>query len=345
MGVSTEPMTRTAVHRFLLTLTIVLGAALMQGQTFPPLHLEATWQLPADLRGHFDHFAVDLAGHRLFVTPEDYQAVLVLDIRTGEIAHTIKEIKKPHAILFRADVHRLYVTDGDAAELKVFDSDTYEPIQSIKLLEDADGITYDPASKLLYIVNGGVDVHTAAHLTVVDTTSVSKVGDISLGNDTLEAMAVDASAGNVYVNSRDKIQINVVSLTTRTLVGEWKIAGANHCLAMAFDEKNHRLFSGCRSGSIVVLDTTSGKQLQALPITKGVDELIYDPSKKRLYSACDGDIDVYEQVDADHYNLLGKATSGPTAKTAILVPELGKLFVAVPQHGETNAQVLVFRVQ
>ncbi len=338
-------MTLTALLRFLFTLVIVLGTAMMQGQTSAPLQLEATWKLPADVRGHFDHFAVDLAGHRLFATPEDYQAVVVFDTRTGEIVHTIKGIKRPHAILFRGDINRLYVTDGEAAELKVFDSNTYEPIQSIKLLEDADGITYDPASKLLYIVNGGVDVHTAAHLTVVDTTSVSKVGEILLGDDTLEAMAIDASAGKVYVNSRDKIQIDVVSLTTRTQVNEWRIAGANHCVAMALDEKNHRLFSGCRSGSIAVLDTATGKQMQALPVSKGVDDLIYDPSKKRIYAACDGTVDVYEQVDADHYNLLGKIPSGSIAKTAILVPQMGKLFVAVPQHGETSAEVLVFTVQ
>jgi len=338
-------MTLIAARRFLLTLSIVLGTSMMQGQTSAPLRLEATWKLPAGVRGHFDHFAVDLSGHRLFATPEDYQAVVVFDTQTGEIVHTIKGIKRPHAILFRADINRLYVTDGEAAELKVFDSNTYEPIQSIKLLEDADGITYDPASKLLYIVNGGVDVHTAAHLTVVDTTSVSKVGEVLLGDDTLEAMAVDASAGKVYVNSRDKIQINVVSLTTRTLVSEWKISGANHCVAMTFDEKNHRLFSGCRSGSIAVLDTATGKQLQALPISKGVDDLIYDPLKKRIYAACDGTVDVYEQVDPDHYTLLGKIPTGPIAKTALLVPQMGRLFVAVPQHGETNAAVLVFTVQ
>ena len=338
-------MTPMTLRRFLFSLAAVLGTAIMQGQTSAPLELQATWKLPAAVHGHFDHFAVDLAGHRLFATPEDYEAVVVFDTRSGEIVQTIKGIQKPHAILFRSDISRLYVTDGEAAELKVFNSDTYEPVQSIKLLEDADGISYDPATKLLYIVNGGVDVHTAAHLTIVDTTAISKVGDMPLGDDTLEAMAIDAFAGKVYVNSRDKIQIDVVSLTTRTLLSEWKITGANHCVAMAFDEKNHRLFSGCRSGSIVVLDTTSGKQLQALPITKGVDELIYDSSKKRIYAACDGDVAIYEQVDADHYNLLGKVPTGPTAKTAILVPELSKLFVAVPQHGETNAEVLVFAAQ
>src|SRR4030081_3319034 len=107
-----RPMALIAARRFLLTMSIVLGTSMMQGQTSAPLQLEATWKLPAGVRGHFDHFAVDLSGHRLFATPEDYQAVVVFDTRTGEIVHTIRGIKKPHAILFRGDINRLYVTDG-----------------------------------------------------------------------------------------------------------------------------------------------------------------------------------------------------------------------------------------
>ena len=335
-----------ALFRFLCALANVLLVTIaMHGETPAPLQLSATWRLPADLRGHFDHFAVDVAGHRLFATPEDYQAVLVFDTRTGKVIHTIKEIQRPHAILFREDISRLYVTDGEAAELKVFDSNTYAPIQTIKLLEDADGITYDASTKLLYIVNGGVDVHTAAHLTIVDTTALTKVGEILLGDDTLEAMAIDKASENIYVNSRDKIRIDIVSLKDHALVTQWKMTGVDHCDAMAFDKSDDRLFSGCRSGSIVVLDTKTGKQLQALPISRGVDDLIYDPAKKRLYAACDGEVDVYEQVTADRYNLLGKIPSGPVAKTAILVPETGELFVAVPRHEENDAEVLVFTVQ
>src|SRR3981081_3560137 len=93
---STEPMTLIAARRFLLTLSIVLGASMMQGQTSPPIQLEATWKFPGDVRGHFDHFAVDLDGHRLFATPEDYQAVVVFDTRTGALVHPIKGIKRTH---------------------------------------------------------------------------------------------------------------------------------------------------------------------------------------------------------------------------------------------------------
>ena len=92
------------------------------------------------------------------------------------------------------------------------------------------------------------------------------------------------------------------------------------------------------------MDTQTGKELTTFPITKGVDDAVYDPASKRIYSASDGAVDVYEQTDPDNYKLLGKVTTGPAAKTARLVPEIGRYFVAVPRHGTTNASILVYEV-
>jgi len=46
-----------------------------------PLTLVQTVPLPALREGDFDHFAVDLAGHRLFLTAEQ-GVVEVFDLRT-----------------------------------------------------------------------------------------------------------------------------------------------------------------------------------------------------------------------------------------------------------------------
>jgi hypothetical protein len=113
---------------------------------------------------------------------------------------------------------------------------------------------------------------------------------------------------------------------------------------MAYDEANHRLFVACRSGGIVVLDTQSGKELSVLPITKGVDDLVFDAASKRLYASCDGDVSLYQQNTPDSYKLLGKVPTGPLARTALLVPQINRYFVAVPQHGTTNAEIMVFEV-
>jgi hypothetical protein len=111
---------------------------------------------------------------------------------------------------------------------------------------------------------------------------------------------------------------------------------------MALDEQRMRLFIGCRSGQIIVLDSNTGKELQALSIHKGIDDLIFDPASRRLYAATDGFLEVFEQTDLNHYKPLGSMPTGANGRTARLVPELNRLFVAVPQAGSASARILVF---
>jgi len=93
----------------------------------------------------------------------------------------------------------------------------------------------------------------------------------------------------------------------------------------------------------VVFDTNTGKELQALPIAKGVDDLEYDAGSKRLYTIGDGTVDVFQEIDADHFRSLGSVTAGDKSKTARLVPQINRYFVAVPQSGDGAAEVQVFQ--
>jgi hypothetical protein len=67
---------------------------------------------------------------------------------------------------------------------------------------------------------------------------------------------------------------------------------------------------------ISVFDTNTGKELQVLPASKGIDDLVYDADTKRIYSIGEGVVSVFEQTDADHYRSLGSVQSGADAKTA-----------------------------
>jgi len=330
----------------ILIVAFALFGVKMQCQEASPLKLVQTLKLPPEVKGNFDHFAIDLKGGRLFATPEDYKAVVVFDLKTGKLIHTIIGIERPHAVLYREDMSRLYVTDGEAGDVKIFDGTAYRLLSSVKLLEDADSIGYDPATKYLYIDNGGGDVHqTYSMLSVVDTTAGKKITDIKIYGDTLEAMALEKGSSRMYVNNKAKSQVDVIDREKRELIASWPVTKGKVNVAMCLDEANHRLFIACRGGQIVVMDTQTGKEIAALPITKGVDDLTYDPGSKRIYAACDGDADVYEQSDPDNYKLLAKVPTGPVGRTALLVPDLKRYFVAVPQHGTTSAEVLVFEVR
>jgi DNA-binding beta-propeller fold protein YncE len=130
----------------------------------------------------------------------------------------------------------------------------------------------------------------------------------------------------------------------RELVANWPVTLCKNNVAMALDEINHRLFVACRTSQIAVLDTLTGKEVTSFPITKGVDDITFDTATKRVYAACDGAVDIYEQSSPDSYKLLANVPTGPMGRTARLVPELKRYFVAVPQQGTENAKVLVFEV-
>jgi DNA-binding beta-propeller fold protein YncE len=334
-------------------LAIIPAVLLAAGAAFaspkPALTLVARYRIPATVQGRFDHLGVDLEGNRLFLTAESAHQVLVFNLRTGKYLRAIANVEIPHAIFVREDLNRIYVTDGGAGAVKIFNGRTYRPIKSVKLKVDSDSIGYDPATRDLYIDNGGGDAHESySMLSVVSTTRDAKIADIRIDGDTLEAMALAKSSPLLYVNNPAKNLIDVVNRHTRQVVATWPVTQCRRNVAMAFDEPAHRLFTACRSGAIVVFNSETGKELQAVPIPRGVDDLVFDPSTMRLYAACRGDggsVAVYHEDSPDHYTSLGVVPSGPGAKNEVLVPQLHRLYVTVPPSETAAGEVYVYDVQ
>jgi DNA-binding beta-propeller fold protein YncE len=333
--------------KLFLLATFLLSAQLIAGQTAAPLKLAAKYEMPATVKGRFDHLGIDIAGNRLFVVAEEAQQVLVFDLSAGKFIRAIK-IDHPHAVLYREDLSRIYITDEGKGVLNIYDGKTYDPLKTVPLKVDADSIGYDPATHYLYIDNGGDNAHEKfTMLSVVDTTAATKLADIKIDGDTLEAMALEKSGDRLYLNNPAKNEVEVIDRKTNKLVTSWPVKLGKGNATMALDESAHRLFAGCRSGAIVVFDSQSGKELQALPVGKGVDDLMFDPAAKRIYATSGGagSVDVYKENDPDHYESLGHIPSGPGAKTGLLVPQLARIFVPVPPRGTTPGEVYVYQVQ
>jgi DNA-binding beta-propeller fold protein YncE len=315
-----------------------------------PLKLVGKYDFPSSVTGRFDHLLVDLKTQRMFTTPQSAKAVMVFDLKTREMIHTIAGIEIPHHLLYREDLNRLYVTDGgNGGALRIIDGKTYEFIKSVPLLPDADPSIYDPATKLLYVESGGKDANMDySTINIINTTSGENLGSLTVDSPGLDGMAIEASGPRIYETDVAKNRIVVIDRVARKVITTWPITLGKTAVTLALDETNHRLFVGCRSGHIVIFDTATGKELQALPINQGVDDLAFDVKAKRLYAACpagDGSIDVYKQSDPDHYMSLGQVPSGPGARTGELVTALGRYYVAVPQRATTNAQILEYQIQ
>ena len=75
-----------------------------------PLKLVGKYEFPTSVTGRFDHLLVELKTQRLFTTPQVAKAVMVFDLKSRELIHTIPGIEIPHHLLYREDLNRLYVT-------------------------------------------------------------------------------------------------------------------------------------------------------------------------------------------------------------------------------------------
>jgi DNA-binding beta-propeller fold protein YncE len=335
------------ISAFLVVAIIVCFSVAASAQSNPPLKLLTTIPLPALKAGDFDHFAVDLAGHRLFLTGEAANAVLVMDTRTNKLIHTISDVDEPHSLLFLPAAKQLWVVAGGDGTVKIFDSGTYAPIETVKVTEGADSSAYDPAKHLFYVAAGGKDAKMAFSLiNIIDTTTRKHVGDIKVDSTNLEAMALEKDGPRIFVNIRDKSQVGVIDRQKRTVTATWPLGELQGNTPITYDAVNHRvLVAGRKPASLVVLDSESGKIIAMLPIAEMTDDMAFDPGSKRIYVACNEFAVVYLQKDADHYEELGRVPTGFRAKTNILVPQIKRYYVAAPRHDNEIAGVKVYEIQ
>src|SRR6266404_2892042 len=270
-----------------VALMVLLGGA-AKAKDNAPLRLVETISLPGLKDGDFDHFALDLEGHRLFLTGEENDKVLVFDTSTNKLIHTIEESKAPHAILYRGDLKKLFVVEGDASAVKVYDGENYKPIEEIKVSIDADSIAYDADTHYLYVVNGGREAHTPYSLiSVIDTNSSKKLRDIKINSNHVEAIVLEKSGPRMFMNITGRNAVGVLDRNKSALTATWPLpAGDTQNVAMALDEANHRLFVVTRKpGKLIVLNSDSGKVIADLPAVGFVDDMSYDAKQRRLYLA------------------------------------------------------------
>ena len=327
-----------------VVLLLAIGA-LSQGKA--PLQLLHSTPLPELHDGDFDHFTADVAGNRLFSTAEENSKVLVFDLKTNKLIHTINDLKAPHSMVYRPDLKKLFVADGDLGEVKIYNTDTYAPAGTIKVREGADSSAFDPATKYMYVVDGGKDAKLPnAYITVIDTSSDKIVKEIKIDSNDVEAMAFDPAGARMFADVRGNHTVEVLDRDKGTVLATWPLTPAGtKPVTIAFDEANHRVLVGTREpGQLLVLDSDSGKILQTLPAAAMVDDMAFDSQRKRVYFAGTQFTDVFAKKDADHYEQVAHIPTSFRAKTAILVPQLNRFYLGVPHHEKQAAELRVYHV-
>src|SRR5215467_4230370 len=294
----------------------------------PGFKVTKRYPVPGD--GGFDYIVFDSSANRLYVSHGT--EVNVLDANSGKVLGEIKNTPGVHGIAVVPGLHRGFITDGGNATVTVFDTNNFQTIRTISVDKDPDWVFYDPQTKRVFVCHGD-----AEEITAIDPDKQEVVGKIPLGGGA-EAAVVDGK-GNGFVNLEDKAEVVQFDPKALSVKQHWPITGCKTPTGLAFDPTNQRLFIGCRSKVLAVMNATNGKVLTTLPIGERVDAVAYDPDNKMIFASnWDGTVSVIHQKSADEYESAGDIQTQKSAKTMTIDPKTKRLFLSAAEMEPLPAQ-------
>jgi YVTN family beta-propeller protein len=302
-----------------LVALMLFGAA---GATSDGYHLLKTIPIPGD--GGWDYVAVDEAARRVYVSHATQ--VEVLDADSGELKGRVADTAGVHGIALAPEFGRGFTSNGRSNTVTVFDLKTLQPLATVPTGKNPDAILFDRATKRVFAFNGG-----GASATVIDAATNQVVGTMELGGQP-EFAGADG-AGHVFVNIEDRGEVLKLDSRGLKVLARWPITPAKLPVSLAVDAPNRRLFVGCRSQALLVLDADDGKVVASLPIGARVDATAFDPQTKLIFSSCgDGTVSVVRQDGPDRYATVETVKTRPGSKTMGLDPRTHRLFLPAAEY-------------
>ena len=292
-------------------------------------------KIPIPGQGSWDYLTVDEGARRLYVSHGT--RVEVLDIDTGAIAGQIPNTLGVHGIAVAPELGRGFVSNGQSSTVTMFDLKSLQAIGEVPAGKKPDAIIYDPATSRVFAFNGGSN-----SATVIEARDGTVAGTVDLGGGP-EFAAADGT-GFVFDNLEDESM--VVKINSRTLKVEqrWPTAPCQSPSSMAMDRPNRRLFLGCRSKVMAVMNADSGQVITTLPIGDHVDATAFDPETRLIFNSNgEGTVTVIRQDGADKYSIVETVKTLPRAKTMALDPKTHRLFLSTAEAGQFEVLVVAGR--
>jgi DNA-binding beta-propeller fold protein YncE len=307
--------------------------------------------IPIPTEGYIDHLSYDLKNQHLFISGENNKKLVVVDMKAGKVIHETPLGGNPRRPFFDPATNELWVDLGDNTAVAISGS-TFQVTKTVELTggkgaahRDPDNAAYDPAKGLYYVGIVTGQANKDASIEIVDTKEAKLVGSIKMDGSDPAGIILDRATNRLYVGMGDVANgqsvVKVIDTNKRAVIAEWPITGGPQPHTAGLDAAHHRLFMGSRlggghvvdPGKLVVLNTDTGKVVQALDAVGGADEIYYDPPTSRIYfSGSSGFLAVFHEDDPDHYRMLGKVPTGSIAKSGVWIPEMKRYYSAVPKH-------------
>ena len=277
--------------------------------------------------GGWDYVAADSIDRRLYIARSGTAgSIHVYDLDSLKQVGELPNISA-HGVAIDSATHHGFATSKGVA---MFDTTSLAVLKpSLNVQGNPDGYLDDPANSRVYILS-----HSAPNVTVLDAKDGSIVGTIDLGGAPEQAQ-LDGK-GHLFIDLEDKDAIAVVDTKTMKMTGKYDISSkGGGCAGLAIDTKNSVLFASCRDKkNMIILSSTDGKILDALPIGNGSDGATFNPNTQEAFSSQgDGTLTIIKENSPTSFAVEQTVTTPVRAKTLTLDTKTDHILTATGEFG------------
>lgn len=298
----------------------------------PVLAPARTFALP-EVHGRIDHLVYDAKTQRLFVAALGNGSLEVVDLQQGKRTAGVGGLPEPQGVALLPAVGLVAVACGGDGSLRLFDCATLAAKGTVDVGADADNVRLSADGATLLVGEGD------GSLASVDTKTLRLIGKAKLPGHP-ESFQLHGSRAFVNVPGARPPAVIAVDLEQQKAVATWALEDAAN-YPMALDAARKRLLVACRQPArLCVLDVDSGKVLSRCECVGDADDVFVDGKTGRvMVIGGGGSVDVFTVGKDDRCERIASIATAAGARTGLWVPELRRLFVAVPRRGEQQAEV------
>ncbi len=323
---------KTLFASSVVVFALALSTCLLAAPAPSDAGYSVTKKLPIPGQGSWDYVTVDEGARRLYVSHGTQ--VEVLDVDSGAIVGNIPNTDGVHGVAIASDLGRGFTSNGKSSTVTIFDLKTLKPIGSTPTGKKPDAIIFDPSTSRVFAFNGESDSATA-----IDAATGKVAGTVDLKGG--PEFAVADGKGYVFNNLEEENVLLKIDAHKLTVEQRWPTDPCKAPVSMAMDRENRRLFVGCRSKVMAVVNADSGEVITTLPIGDHVDATAFDPETKMIFNSNgEGTITVIHQDSADKYSVVDTVKTAPKAKTMALDPKTHQLFLSTAEAGQFEVLVV-----
>jgi len=273
----------------------------------------------------WDYLTADSEARRLYVSHD--REVVVLDLDTNAVVGKIPG-NSVHGIAIAKEFGRGFISCSDPGSVVIFDLGTLAVIDRVPVGADPNVILFDRKTRRIFTADRG-----SKRVTALDPKTGKVAGTIEgLGGKTEHAASDDA--GHIFLNMQDLHTMLKLDAQALKVLETWPLASCDLPSSMDIDRAHHRVFVGCRSGVMAVVDSNSGKTIATQPIGKGVDATEFDAARGLVYfSSGDGTMSVFHEDTPDKYTLVESVKTQPGARTMAIDRKTGRAFLSSAEFG------------